>query len=53
LIKDKVTIRTLIPNEEFRGDILPSMTYKALMRVDPLYKNNNKILSEEDLKDLD
>ena len=53
LIKDKVTIRTLIPNEEFKGHILPSMTYKALKGVDPVYKDNNKILSEEDLQDLD
>ena len=35
-IKDKVTIRTITPNEEFRGDILPSMTYKALVGDDPL-----------------
>jgi len=53
LIKDKVTIRTLILNEEFKGHILPSMNYKALMGVDPVYKDNNKILSDEDLKDLD
>jgi len=53
LIKDKVTIRTITPNEEFRGDVLPSMTYKALMGDDPVYKDNNKILSEADLKELD
>jgi hypothetical protein len=53
LIKDKVTIRTVTPSEEFRGDVLPSMTYKALTGVDPVYKDNNKILSEEDLKELD
>jgi len=52
-IKDKVTIRTITPNEEFRGDELPSMTYKALTGVDPVYKDNNKILSEADLKELD
>ena len=52
-IKDKVTIRTITPNEEFRGDLLPSITYKARMGVDPVYKDNNKILSEADLKELD
>jgi hypothetical protein len=53
LIKDKVTIRTITPTEEFRGHVLPFMNYKALKGVDPVYKDNNKILSEEDLKDLD
>lgn len=53
LIKDKVTIRTITPNEEFGGDVLPSMTYKALVGDDPEYKENNKILSEVDLKELD
>jgi len=53
LIKDKVTICTITPNEEFGGDILPSITYKALVGDDPEYKDNNKILSEADLKELD
>lgn len=53
LIKDKVTIRTLIPDEELKGDILPSITYKELVGDDPLYKDNNIILSEADLKELD
>jgi hypothetical protein len=52
LIQDKVTIRTLVPNEEFKGDILKSITYKALMGDDPLYNDNNGILSEADLKEL-
>ena len=53
LIKDKVTIRTLVPNEEFNGDILPSITYKALVGENPFYNDNNSILSEADLKELD
>ena len=53
LIKDKVTIRTVTPSEEYAGDVLPSITYKALVGDDPEYKENNKILSEADLKDLD
>lgn len=53
LIKDKATIRTLIPNEEFKGDILPSITYKALVGENPLYNDNNSILSDADLKELD
>jgi len=52
-IKDKVTIRTLTPNKEFVGDILPSITYKALVGEDTVYKDNYKILSEGDLKELD
>tara|TARA_B110001469_G_C9636979_1_gene319497 strand:+ start:419 stop:1237 length:819 start_codon:yes stop_codon:yes gene_type:complete len=53
LIKDKVTIRTMTPNEEFTGAVLPSITYKAFVGDDPVYKDNNKILSEENLKELD
>ena len=53
LVKDKVTIRTITPNEEFKGDTLPFMTYKELLGVDPLYSDNNNILSEADLKELD
>lgn len=53
LIKDKVTIRTITPNEKFLGDVLPSISYKALVGEDPVYKENNKIVSEAVLKDLD
>ena len=53
LIKDKVTIRTLTPTEDFRGHVLPSLTYKALTGVDPVYKDNSKIVSEANLKQLD
>jgi hypothetical protein len=53
LIKDKVTLRTITPNEEFGGNVLPSITYKELVGDDPVYKDNNKILSEEDLKEID
>jgi hypothetical protein len=52
-IKNKVTIRTLIPDEEFRGDVLPAITYKELFGEDPVYKENNEIVSEAVLKDLD
>lgn len=53
LIKDKVTICTVTPNEEFGGDILPSITYKELVGDNPVYRDNDKILSEADLKELD
>jgi hypothetical protein len=53
LVKDKATVRTITPNEEFGGAVLPSITYKGLFGDDPVYKDNSKILSEEDLKELD
>ena len=53
LIKDKVTISTITPDEEFRGDVLPSITYKELTGNDPVYKDNSKIVSEANLKQLD
>lgn len=53
LIKDKVSIRTITPNEKFRGDVLPSMTYKELTGNDPVYKDSSKIVSEANLKQLD
>jgi len=52
LIKDKVTIRTLVPNKEFKGHVLPSITYKELLGEDPVYKDNNEIVSGGDLKEL-
>mgnify|MGYP006081076645 CR=1 FL=1 len=53
LIKDKVTISTITPDEDFRGDVLPSITYKELTGNDPVYKDNSKIVSEANLKQLD
>ena len=53
MIKEKVTIRTITPNEDFGGDVLPSMTFKELVGEDPIFKENQNILSEEDLRDLD
>ena len=53
LIKEKVTIRTITPNEEFKGDTLSSITYKELVGDDTLYKDNYNILSEADQKELD
>jgi hypothetical protein len=53
LVKDKVTIRTVTPHEEFGGDLIQSITYKALLGGDPVYKDNTKILPEADLKELD
>lgn len=53
LIKDKVTIRTITPNEGFEGHVLNSMTYKDLVGQDPVYKENTEIVSESTLKDLD
>lgn len=52
LVKYKVTICTLAPNKEFRGHVLPSITYKELLGEDPVYKDNNEIVSGGNLKKL-
>ena len=52
-IKDKVTIHTITPNEDFAGDVVASTTYKDFVGLDPVYKENNIIVSKATLKDLD
>ena len=46
-------IRVITPNENYRGSILPHINYKDLTNDEPLYKENNEILSDSDLFNLD
>ena len=53
VVEKKLTVRTITPNEDFQGEILSSMTYKDLVGQDPIFKENQNIISKKDLKDLD
>ena len=53
IIKEKVTLRTITPNEDFDADAISSKTYKELVGKEPQYKENYDILSNATLTDLD
>ena len=46
-------IRVITPNENYRGSVLPHINYKGLTGDEPVYKENNEILSDSDLLNLD
>ena len=52
VVKDKVNIRTITPHAEFRGHVLPSITYEAFTGDEPLFRENNHNVSKADLKEL-
>ena len=45
-------VRVLTLNESYRGHILPHVDYKTLSGDEPLYRENDELVSEEDLRDL-
>jgi hypothetical protein len=42
-------MRVVTPNEDYRGHILPHITYKELTGDEPVYEENDGILSKSDL----
>jgi hypothetical protein len=42
-------LRIVTPNKNYRGHILPSISYEELTGESPVYKENNEILSKPDL----
>ena len=46
-------VRVITPNDEYRGHILPHVSYKDFTGNESIYKENNEILSDSDLLNLD
>ena len=45
-------VKVLTLNQSYRGHILPHVDYKTLSGDEPLYRENDELVSEEDLRDL-
>ena len=52
LVQKKIKIRSITPNETYRGHIIPSITYSDLVGEKEFYKENNLLVSEEDLREM-
>ena len=50
--RNHADVRVLTLNESYRGHILPHVDYKTLSGDEPLYRENDELVSEEDLRDL-
>ena len=46
-------VRVITPNEGYRGHIVPYVSYKKFTGEEPMYKENNEIVSNSDLLTLD
>lgn len=46
---EQANLRIVTPNESYRGHILPHISYKELTGDEPVYKENDEILSKSDL----
>lgn len=52
-IQKHTSICTIIPDSNYKSNILPYVNYKEFTGSDPKYKENNEILSNSDLLELD
>ena len=50
--QNHATLKIVVPNNEYKGHILPYITYQELTGSAPSYKENNQIVSKADLLSL-
>jgi hypothetical protein len=52
-LQKKIKIRSLVIDDSYEGQIIPSVTYSNIMNEKPCYNENDMLVSKEDLAELD